>query len=158
MRRDEQDQNLKSGQNSGQQRDFSNEVHLHSSPALRLLYGTLGTLFLGLGLLGIPLPVLPTTPFLLLAAACYARSSVKFYNWLLNNKYVGPFIHNWRIHRSIPLRAKIIAISLLIFTMGISILFVIPLLIAKVVVGLIGLAVIIYLLSLPTLPANRTKD
>jgi uncharacterized membrane protein YbaN (DUF454 family) len=51
-----------------------------------------GTLFVGIGTIGIFLPLLPTTPFLLLAAACYARSSHKFYNWLLNNKYFGDYI------------------------------------------------------------------
>ena len=77
-------------------RDFSRDVRpLKSSWARWLLVG-LGTLFVALGALGAVLPVLPTTPFLLLAAACYARASTRFYNWLLNNRLFGPSIEAWR--------------------------------------------------------------
>ncbi len=83
-----------------------------------------GFLFVGLGILGIFLPVLPTTPFLLLAAACFARSSQKFYNWLLNNRWFGRYIRNYREGKGIPLRVKIITISLLWVTILISAYFV----------------------------------
>ena len=63
-----------------------------------------GTLCVGLGALGIFLPLLPTTPFLLLAAACYARSSQRFYDWLLNNKYLGQYITGYVQRRGYPLR------------------------------------------------------
>ena len=70
---------------------------------------TTGTFFVGLGIIGIFLPLLPTTPFLLLAAACYARSSKRFYNWLLNNKWFGNYIKNYRERKGIPLQIKIIS-------------------------------------------------
>ena len=72
----------------------------------------LGSLSLALGVIGIILPVLPTTPFLLLAAALYVRSSEKLYQWLINQKYLGNYIRNFREHKAIPLHAKIISISM----------------------------------------------
>ena len=72
----------------------------------RLFRGILiisGSFFFELGIIGIVIPLLPTTPFLLLAAACYSRSSKKFYNWLLNNKWFGPYITNYLDGKGIPL-------------------------------------------------------
>ncbi len=62
---------------------------MNSSRLIKILLQIAGTLLVGVAILGIFLPVLPTTPFLLLAAVCYAKSSEKRYNWLLNNKYLG---------------------------------------------------------------------
>ena len=77
----------------------------------------LGSLSLALGVIGIILPVLPTTPFLLLAAALYVRSSEKLYQWLINQKYLGTYIRNFREHKAIPLHAKIISISMIWITL-----------------------------------------
>lgn len=84
---------------------------------MKTLYIALGTLSLALGILGIFLPLLPTTPFLLLTAALYFKSSPRLYNWLLNQKHLGPYIRNFRENKAIPLRAKIISISLMWITM-----------------------------------------
>ena len=62
---------------------------------IRILLIIAGTFFVGIGIVGIFVPVLPTTPFLLLAAACYERSSQRFYSWLLNNKWFGNYIRNY---------------------------------------------------------------
>ena len=70
----------------------------------------LGSLFVGLGFLGIFIPGLPTTPFLLLSAGCYVRSSDRLYTWLLNHKIFGRYIQNIRENRSISLRSKIISL------------------------------------------------
>lgn len=66
----------------------------------------LGGLFLILGIIGIFLPLLPTTPFILLTAYCWARSSTRFHQWLFANKYFGPMLQNWEAHRVIPLKIK----------------------------------------------------
>ncbi len=70
----------------------------------------LGVLFVALGVLGIFLPVLPTTPFLLLALACFAKSSERLHGWLLSHKTFGPPIRQWQETRSIPLKVKIVAL------------------------------------------------
>jgi len=72
-----------------------------------------GTFFLLLGIVGIFIPILPTTPFLLLAAACYSRGSKWFYRWLVNNRVFGSYIKNYREGRGMALRAKVITITLL---------------------------------------------
>ena len=85
----------------------------YTNKYLRWLLIAAGTVSILLGILGIILPLLPTTPFLLLAAASYARSSVKFYNWLINNRFFGSYIKNYREGKGIPLRVKVSAISFL---------------------------------------------
>ena len=109
-----------------QRQDYSHEVRKHRFLWVRLAFGALGTLFLLVGVIGIVgifVPVLPTTPFLLLATACYARSSRRFYNWLMNHPAFGPLIIEWRTYRSIPWRVKMIAVTTMVLTFGSSILF-----------------------------------
>ena len=79
---------------------------------MKYLLIILGSISLVLGVIGIFLPLLPTTPFLLLAAALYVRSSENLYNWLIHQKYLGTYIRNFREHKAIPLRAKIISVTL----------------------------------------------
>jgi len=95
------------------QEDFSHEVRKHDSLALRLFFGALGAAFLATGAVGIFVPVLPTVPLWLLAAACFARSSTRIYNWLLNHRHFGPMVRNWRSDRVIPLRAKQLASTMM---------------------------------------------
>jgi len=80
---------------------------------LRALLIASGTISLALGIIGIVIPVLPTTPFLLLAAACYARSSEKFYKWLIGNRFFGKYILNYKEGRGIPARIKVLSITFL---------------------------------------------
>ena len=75
----------------------------------RLLWGTAGLLALAAGIAGIVLPLLPTTPFVLLAAFCFSRSSARLEAWLLAHPRFGPLIQAWRQHHAIPLRAKQLA-------------------------------------------------
>ena len=77
----------------------------------------LGLISLGLGILGIFLPVLPTTPLLLLAAALFLRSSKPLYEWLMNHPRLGPYITDFMVHKSIPLRVKVISVSMLWITL-----------------------------------------
>ena len=101
-------------------------------------------------MIGIALPILPTTPFLLLAAACYARSSRELHNRLLYNRWFGRYIRDWYEGRGIPLRAKALAITSLVLTIGYSILFVLPGTISKAVMVGVAIAVTVHILRIPT--------
>ncbi len=116
----------------------------------RLVFFCLGSLFVGLAALGVVLPLLPTTPFLLVAAACYARSSKRFYDWLLANRVFGPTIRQWQENRSVALRTKVVAIALLVVTLGSSVVFFVPLWPVKILLVAIGIWVVQFLLRLPT--------
>ncbi|MBX2986615.1 MAG: YbaN family protein [Bdellovibrionaceae bacterium] len=74
-----------------------------------LLFIAAGFLFLVIGIIGIALPVLPTTPFLLVAAYCFSRGSRRFHDWLIHHPRLGPPIVDWQRHRVIRRRAKVIA-------------------------------------------------
>ncbi len=110
-----------------------------------------GNFFVALGILGVFLPLLPTTPFLLLAAACYFRSSEKFYNWLMNNKWLGNYIKNYREKKSIPLKIKVLALSFLWLTIGYSVFFVVNIFLLRFILILIAIGVTIHVLSIRTL-------
>jgi len=118
---------------------------------LRIILVISGTLFVVLGVLGIFLPLLPTTPFLLLAAVCYARSSRRFYNWLMTNRWFGNYIRNYRERKGIPLKIKMLAISTLWITITFSALFVIKLLMVRIVLFLIAAGVTWHIASVKTL-------
>lgn len=125
--------------------------------AIRLILIISGTLAVGLGILGIFLPVLPTTPFLLLAAACYARSSERFYSWLLNNPWFGEYIRNYREGKGVRLRHKLISITLLWLLISYSALFVVPHLWVKIILYLIAVAVTIHLLLIKTYKPDEKR-
>lgn len=82
------------------------------------MFKTIGIVFVGLAILGVILPILPTTPFLLVAAACFAKSSPKMQRWLLTNKIFGSMINDWQQHRSIPKKAKYIALSSIVLSVA----------------------------------------
>ena len=103
--------------------DYSHEVRRHDSPVVRWLFLAAGFLCVALAVAGLFLPVLPTTPFLLAAAACFARASERFYNWLLNHRVFGPTVVEWRRHRAIPYRTKLFAIALMVLTLSASTIF-----------------------------------
>ena len=111
----------------------------------------LGTVSLTLGIIGIFLPLLPTTPFLLLTAALYFRGSPRLYQWLLNHKCLGPYIRSFRENKAIPLRAKIISISLMWITMLYCVFFIIPYIWVKVILLIIAAGVTYHILSFKTL-------
>ncbi|MBX8483811.1 YbaN family protein [Pseudomonas cichorii] len=87
---------------------------------VRYLLVAVGWASVSLGVIGIFLPVLPTTPFLLLAAACFARSSPRFYNWLVNHKRLGPWIRDYLAGNGIPLKGKVYAIGLMWASISLS--------------------------------------
>jgi len=118
----------------------------------------IGSFFTGLGILGIFLPLLPTTPFLLLAAACYIRSSEKFYNWLINNKWLGNYIKNYLEGKGVSLKAKVFSISLLWITIGYSAVFIVNTFPIRIILILIAIGVTIHILSIRTFKQKKGDD
>jgi len=90
----------------------------------RRIYYVIGNISVTLGLIGLIFPILPTTPFLLLAAACFAGSSEKAYNWLIHNRIFGKFIRDYRAGKGIPIKVKIYTLFFLWITIFISIFFI----------------------------------
>ena len=89
-------------------------VHLADtdrSTLSRTFWFTLGLISMTLGFIGIPVPGLPTTPFMILAAACFARSSQRFYDWIINNKLFGQHVKNYREGNGIPKKSKPIILA-----------------------------------------------
>ena len=127
-----------------------NNNELHKNRIIRYILIIFGTIFLGLGIIGIFLPVLPTTPFLLLTAACYARGSNRFYNWLLNNKWFGEYIKNYQSGKGIPINVKVIVILLLWITILISILFIISIIWIRIILIFIAIGVSLHIVILRT--------
>ena len=126
-------------------------------PLRRWLLMTIGIISVGLGTAGIFLPLLPTTPFLLLAAACFIRSSDRLYRWLIHNRWFGSYIRNYQENRALPLRAKVIALILLWTTMTYSVFALVTHLFLRILLLLIAAVVTIYLLSLKTIPKGARK-
>ena len=116
--------------------------------AQRLLFFVLGCACFALGVVGAFVPLLPTTPFLLLAAACWARSSQRFHDWLLAHRVFGPTLRSWRAHRALPPGVKGKAIALLVVVMGSSA-FVVTHPAARWVMAAVGVCLVIFLARLP---------
>ncbi|MCK5156983.1 MAG: YbaN family protein [Spirochaetales bacterium] len=110
-----------------------------------------GTISVLLGFLGVFLPLLPTTPFLLLAAFCFAKSSNGFYNWLLHIKWFGKYITNYREKKGVPLKIKVLAISFLWLTILVSAFVIVQNLFVRILLILIAIGVTIHLLLIRTL-------
>lgn len=119
----------------------------------------IGVISLVVGVIGIVLPLLPTTPFLLLSATCFAHSSDKFYQWLINHRWFGPYIDNYRSGRGMSLKVKFTTIALLWLSIGSSVVLFVDFFWAKVMMIAIALSVSCYLLTRPTLKTSavRTK-
>lgn len=125
----------------------------------RLRRGTLigvGFLSLLLGALGVVLPLLPTTPFVILAAACFSRSSPRLHRRLLDNRVFGPLIVEWSEHRRIPRRAKILAVSMIVVSGGLAIVLVGSLW-ARVALVVLFVAVIGWLVTRPSSESVATS-
>ncbi|MCK5566884.1 MAG: YbaN family protein [Actinomycetia bacterium] len=125
---------------------MNNKERTLRKPVKILLIAT-GTILIGISIIGIFLPILPTTPFLLLAAALYAKSSKRFYGWLINNRVLGRYIKNYREGKGIPLKVKIIAISILWITIGYSAIFAIDILWVRILLVIIAIGTTIHIAS-----------
>jgi uncharacterized membrane protein YbaN (DUF454 family) len=115
-----------------------------------MIYRVSGFLFLAIAVLGIFLPLLPTTPFALLAAGCFARSSGKWHQWMLANATFGPMIRNWERERCITCRVKLVAILSMCLMGGLSIAFGVESLAARIAGGILVLVGFITVISIAT--------
>ena len=120
------------------------------SRLVRFLLQGAGWLSVALGVIGIFLPVLPTTPFLLLAAACFARSSPRFYRWLVGHPRLGPWIRDYLEGSGIPLKGKVYAIGLMWLSIGFSC-WLVPMVWARVFMVVSAVCVTVYILRQKTL-------
>ncbi len=117
---------------------------------LKVILLIAGTICLGLGILGIFLPLLPTTPFLILAALCYVRSSEKMYKWLLNNKLCGEYLRNYLERKGMRVRNKIITLALLWATLGVSAFLFTDILEIRLLLLVVGVGVTCHILWIKT--------
>lgn len=124
---------------------------------IRAVLVVTGMLAVSLGLLGVFLPLLPTTPFLLLAAACFSRSSERLNRRLLNNRLLGDYIRNYRAGNGMVMQAKIVTLTLLWLSIGYSVLFLPHGPAVKVILLLIAGFVTLHLLLLKTLRAKTPE-
>ncbi|CAD6494759.1 MAG: hypothetical protein EMLJLAPB_00932 [Candidatus Argoarchaeum ethanivorans] len=131
--------------------DSSNWLTRLSKGLVKKLLVAAGTFFVVLAIVGIFLPVLPTVPFLLLASTCYAKSSKRFYNWLLNNNWFGVYVKNYRKGEGIPLKMKALSIFSLWATIIFSAVFVVHILFVRIILILIAIVVTIHTLHIRTL-------
>jgi len=116
----------------------------------RRLFVVVGTIALVLGIIGIIIPVLPTTPFLLLAAICYLRGSQRLYNALLGNRFVGSYIQNYLEGRGMPLKMKIWTLTLLWIAIVCSALLATDSLIIRIILAVVLAGVTIHILLIKT--------
>ncbi len=117
-----------------------------------------GILFVGLGGLGIFLPLLPTTPFLLLAAACFIRSSDRLYKWMITNRIFGSYIKNYREKKAVPRRIKVFTLIFLWAAIGYSAVMVVQSFWMKAGLVLIALGVTWHVLTLQPILPDQKKD
>ncbi len=115
------------------------------------LFVLAGTVSLGFGCIGIVLPVLPTTPFLLLSAACYYKGSERLHNWMLNNRWFGDYIRNYKEGKGIPLKTKVFTLTLLWIVISYSTVFMLNILVVQMILVGIAIGVSIHIVTLPTL-------
>ena len=123
----------------------------------KLFLVSLGTLSLIIGVIGIFIPLLPTTPFLLLAAACYIRGSKKVYNWLIKNKWLGEYIKNYQDGKGVPFKVKIITIIVLWLSIIISLILFVSNFIIQIILLIIAIGVTIHIVKIKTIDREKME-
>lgn len=130
---------------------FALQILYVDKRTMKYIYISLGSISLALGIIGIFVPLLPTTPFLLLTAALYFRGSPRLYDWLLSRRRLGPYIRNFREEKAIPLRAKVVSVSLIWGTILYCIVYVVPTFWLKLLLFVIAFGISGHILSYNTL-------
>jgi hypothetical protein len=131
---------------------------MKNSKFRKWLYISIGILSVVLATVGVFLPLLPTTPFLLLAAACFIRSSEGLYQWLITHRVFGPYIKNYWEHRAITLHTKVGILILLWATIGYGVIGIVQSLIVRAILVFIAIGVTIHVLSLKTLTPDMLDE
>jgi len=146
-----------------EEKTFASKCKEQGQRFIRTLWLIAGTICVVLGAIGIVLPILPTTPFLLAAAACYYKSSPRMHKWLLNNKWFGEYIRNYTEGKGLTKKTKITALALLWATIGISTVFMLNRLLSaqlvlpmQIIMIAVAIAVSLHILRLPTF--KKTKE
>lgn len=121
----------------------------HRNPIIRYALFTLGWISFALGMIGLLLPVVPTSPFLLLSAACFLRSSPRFYKWLTEHRWWGRYIRYFLDGQGIPRRIKVLILSMLWIMILSSALIIVKILWVSVTMVIIAMAVSVYIIRLP---------
>ncbi|MCU0851957.1 MAG: YbaN family protein [Thermoplasmata archaeon] len=116
----------------------------------RVLWNAAGSVFLALGIIGIPIPILPTTPFLLLAAACYLRGSPRMHAWLLTNRYFGNYLNDYRLGRGMPVKVKVATLALLWTFIGASVLVAVSDTVIRIILLAVAAGVTVHILTIRT--------
>jgi hypothetical protein len=129
---------------------YSDEIKISQNRFLRWILVAAGTILVGIGILGMFLPLLPTTIFFILAAYCYARSSEKFYHWLHHNKFFGIYLRNYRKGNGMTLSSKIFSITLLWITILYSAFFAVDKIYVKILLLAIAVGVSWHLIAVKT--------
>ena len=139
--------------------DLDKNIHTAEetkNPIAKILWIFLGSFFVMIGAIGAVVPGLPTTLFLILAAACYIRSSQRLYDWLITNKTFGPYLKDYREGKGMPKNAKNLAVSMIVIFVGYAVVFALEGLTLKVFVGLFGLVGIFYIIL--KVPSSEDLD
>lgn len=123
--------------------------NIAKSPVVRALLATASFICLGLAALGVVLPLLPTTPFVILAAYLYSKSSARWYYWLLNHRIFGPSLRRWQQTGGITTKAKYTALAMIAVTFGFSLGFVVQKAFVQVVLVIVALGVSLFIYRLP---------
>ena len=121
-----------------------------SSPAKRYFLLTIGWFFVGLGAIGVFLPVLPTTPFLIISLWAFSRSSKKFHDWLYNHRWYGSYLKAWDQHRVIPVQAKVMAITFMALGWGVFTFYIAQSWTWPIIIATCEVMVMFYILSKPS--------
>jgi len=125
-------------------------AHPHSNRAVRISYLALGFACLGLGLIGILVPLMPTTVFILLAGFFFARSSERWHAWILDHPRFGGLVRDYQAGLGIPMRAKIVAVVAVIVAFAISIGLVVDAPVGQISLSALGSAIVVFILTRPT--------
>lgn len=128
-----------------------NHNHNHvKSDLLRFILIAIGWFSIAAGIVGIFLPIMPTVPFLLLAAVCFSKSSVRFHTWLVEHEQLGPLVRDFLVSGAVPLKAKVAALTMIWISFPLSAFFLVEVFWLKVLLISAATAVTLYLLYLPT--------